>query len=117
MDYINAFWVGGLICVIAQILIDKTKLTPGRILVLFVVSGVVLGALGIYKPIMEYAGAGASVPIVGFGNSLFEGVKKAVDEKGFIGIFTGGVSQTAGGICAAVFFGLLMAAIFNPKQK
>ena len=101
MDYINAFWVGGLICVIAQILIDKTKLTPGRILVLFVVSGVVLGALGIYKPIMEYAGAGASVPIVGFGNSLFEGVKKAVDEKGFIGIFTGGVSQTAGGICAA----------------
>ena len=117
MDYINAFWVGGLICVIAQILIDKTKLTPGRILVLFVVSGVILGALGIYKPIMEYAGAGASVPIVGFGNSLFEGVKKAVDEKGFIGIFTGGVSQTAGGICAAVFFGLLMAAIFNPKQK
>ncbi len=117
MDYINAFWVGGIICVIAQILIDKTKLTPGRILVLFVVSGVVLGALGIYKPIMEYAGAGASVPIVGFGNSLFEGVKKAVDEKGFIGIFTGGVSQTAGGICAAVFFGLLMAAIFNPKQK
>lgn len=117
MDYINAFWVGGLICVIAQILIDKTKLTPGRILVLFVVSGVVLGALGIYKPIMEYAGAGASVPIVGFGNSLFEGVKKAVDEKGFIGIFTGGVSQTAGGICAAVFFGLLMAVIFNPKQK
>lgn len=117
MDYINAFWVGGLICVIAQILIDKTKLTPGRILVLFVVSGVVLGALGIYKPIIEYAGAGASVPIVGFGNSLFEGVKKAVNEKGFIGIFTGGVSQTAGGICAAVFFGLLMAAIFNPKQK
>ena len=117
MDYVNAFWVGGLICVIAQILIDKTKLTPGRILVLFVVSGVVLGALGIYKPITQYAGAGASVPIVGFGNSLFEGVKKAVDEKGFLGIFTGGVAQTAGGISAAVFFGLLMAAIFNPKQK
>ena len=117
MDYFNAFWVGGLICVIAQILIDKTKLTPGRILVLFVVTGVVLGSLGIYKPILEYAGAGASVPIVGFGNTLAEGVKKAVDEKGFIGIFTGGVSQAAGGIAAAIFFGFLMAVIFNPKQK
>ncbi len=117
MDYFNAFWVGGLICVIAQILIDKTKLTPGRILVLFVVTGVVLGSLGIYKPILEYAGAGASVPIVGFGNTLAEGVKKAVDEKGFIGIFTGGVSQAAGGISAAIFFGFLMAVIFNPKQK
>ena len=117
MDYFNAFWVGGFICVIAQILIDKTKLTPGRILVLFVVSGVVLGSLDIYKPILEYAGAGASVPIVGFGNTLAEGVKKAVDEKGFIGIFTGGVSQAAGGIAAAIFFGFLMAVIFNPKQK
>lgn len=117
MDYFNAFWVGGVICVIAQILIDKTKLTPGRILVLFVVTGVILGSLGIYKPILEYAGAGASVPIMGFGNTLAEGVKKAVDEKGFLGIFTGGVTQAAGGISAAIFFGFLMAAIFNPKQK
>jgi len=117
MDYLRAFLVGGIICVIAQILIDKTKLTPGRILVLFVVSGVVLGAFGVYKPLLKFAGAGASVPIVGFGNTLFEGVKKAVDEKGFIGIFTGGVSQAAGGITAAIFFGFLMALIFNPKQK
>ena len=117
MDYINAFWVGGLICVIAQILIDKTKLTPGRILVLFVVAGVFLGALGIYKPIAEFAGAGASVPIVGFGNGLAEGVIKAVDEKGFIGIFTGGTVQNAGGIAAAIVFGLFAALIFNPKQK
>ena len=117
MDYVNAFWVGGLICVIAQILIDKTKLTPGRILVLFVVAGVFLGALGIYKPIAEFAGAGASVPIVGFGNGLAEGVIKGVDEKGFIGIFTGGTAQNAGGIAAAIFFGLLASLIFNPKQK
>lgn len=117
MDYISAFWVGGLICVIAQILIDKTKLTPARILVLFVVCGVVLGALGIYKPIAEYAGGGATVPIVGFGNCLAEGVKKGVDEKGFLGIFTGGTSQAAGGIAASVIFGLLMSVLFNPKQK
>ena len=117
MDYFNAFWVGGVICVIAQILIDKTKLTPGRILLLFVVTGVILGSLGIYKPILEYAGAGASVPIMGFGNTLAEGVKKAVDEKGFLGIFTGVVTQAAGGISAAIFFGFLMALVFNPKQK
>lgn len=117
MDYVNAFWVGGIICVVAQILIDKTKMTPARILVSFVVAGVVLGALGIYKPIAEYAGGGAAVTIAGFGNSLFEGVKKAVDEKGFLGIFVGGVSQTAGGIAASVIFGLLTALIFDPKQK
>ena len=117
MDYVNAFWVGGLICVIAQILIDKTKLTPGRILVLFVVAGVFLGALGIYKPIAEFAGAGASVPIVGFGNGLAEGVIKGVNEKGILGIFIGGTAQNAGGIAAAIVFGLLAALIFNPKQK
>lgn len=117
MDYFRAFLVGGTICVIAQVLIDKTKLTPGRILVIFVVSGVALGALGLYKPLIEFAGAGASVPIAGFGNTLFEGVRKAVDEKGFIGIFTGGVSQAAGGISAAVFFGFVMSLLFNPKQK
>ena len=117
MNYFNAFWVGGLICVVAQILIDKTKLTPARILVRFVVSGVVLGAFDIYKPIIEYAGGGGAVPIVGFGNSLAEGVKKAVDEKGFWGIFIGGVSQTAGGIGASIVFGILMASVFSPKQK
>lgn len=117
MDYFRAFLVGGAICVIAQVLIDKTKLTPGRILVIFVVSGVALGALGLYKPLIEFAGAGASVPIAGFGNTLFEGVRKAVDEKGFVGIFTGGVSQAAGGISAAVFFGFVMSLLFNPKQK
>lgn len=117
MQYFNAFWVGGLICVAAQILIDKTKLAPGRILVLFVVLGVVLRAVGIYEPLSEFAGAGASVPIVGFGNGLCEGVIKGVDEKGFIGIFTGGTAQNAGGIAAAIFFGLLASLIFNPKEK
>lgn len=117
MIYINSFWVGGLICVIAQILIDKTKFTPARILVLFVILGAVLGALGIYKPLLEFAGAGAAVPISGFGYNLSEGVINAVDEKGFLGIFTGGLTQNSGGLTAAITFGLLASLIFTPKQK
>ena len=117
MQYLNAFWVGGLICAIAQVLIDKTKMTPARILVSFVVAGVILGGLGIYDKIADFAGAGATVPIVGFGNTLAKGVMKGINEKGFIGIFTGGTAAAAGGIAASIFFGLLMAVIFKPKQK
>lgn len=117
MQYFNAFWVGGVICAIAQILIDKTKLTPARILVAFVVSGVVLGFFGIYDKIIDIGGAGATVPIIGFGNTLAKGVVKGISEKGFIGIFTGGTAAAAGGIAASIFFGFLMALIFHPKQK
>ncbi len=117
MQYLNAFWVGGLICAIAQVLIDKTKMTPARILVSFVVTGVILGGLGLYDKIADFAGAGATVPIIGFGNTLAKGVMKGINEKGFIGIFTGGTAAAAGGIAASVFFGLLMAVIFKPKQK
>ena len=117
MQYLNAFWVGGLICAIAQILIDKTKMTPARILVSFVVAGVILGMLGLYEPIVDYAGAGATVPIVGFGNTLAKGVMKGINEKGFIGIFTGGTAAAAGGIAASIFFGFVIAIIFKPKQK
>lgn len=117
MAYLNAFWVGGLLCAIAQILIDKTKLTPARILVLYVVVGAILGGLGIYKYIEQIGGAGANIPIMGFGNTLAQGVIKEVDKRGLLGVFTGGVTATAGGICAAVFFGLLMALIFKPKSK
>ena len=117
MQYLNAFWVGGLICAIAQILIDKTKLTPGRILVLFVVAGTVLGGLGIYEPIVKFAGAGATVPIVGFGDVLAQGVIKGVQEHGILGILTGGAEAAAGGITASVLFGFLMALIFKPKVK
>lgn len=117
MNYINAFWVGGLICVIAQILIDKTKLTPGRILVSFVVAGVILGGFGIYDKLVDYAGAGATVPIVGFGNVLAKGVIKGVRESGALGILTGGAIAAAGGISAAIVFGFIIALIFNPKSK
>lgn len=117
MDYLWAFVIGGLLCAVGQTLIDYTKLTPARILVSYVVAGVVLGALGVYKPIVELAGAGASVPLTGFGNVLVEGVKQAVDEKGFIGIFTGGLTGAAGGITAAILFGLLAALCFKPKEK
>ena len=117
MDYLNAFWVGGLICAIAQIIIDKTKIMPARILVIYVILGAVLGGLGIYKYIEKIGGAGATVPIMGFGNTLAKGVIKAVDEKGFIGIFTGGVTAASGGICAAVFFGMLIALLSKPKSK
>jgi len=116
-EYFNAFWVGGLICVVAQILIDRTKLTPARILTLFVVLGVVLGSFGLYDRLIDFAGAGATVPIVGFGNTLVKGAFEGVAEKGVIGAFTGGVSAAAGGIAAAVFFGFLASVLFKPKQK
>lgn len=117
MQYLSAFLVGGAICAIAQILIDKTKMTPARILVSFVVAGVILGFLGLYDKLIDIGGAGATVPIIGFGNTLAKGVLKGISEKGFIGIFTGGISAAAGGIAASIFFGFLMAIIFKPKQK
>ena len=117
MDYLKAFLVGGILCLIGQILIDKTKLTPARILVSYVVAGVILGAVGVYKPLVEFAGAGASVPLTGFGYSLSKGVREAVDKDGFLGIFTGGLKATAGGITAAVFAGLLASLLFKAKDK
>ena len=117
MDYLKAFLFGGILCMIGQILVDKTKLTPARILVSYVVIGVLLGAVGVYQPFAEFAGAGATVPLTGFGNSLAKGVREAVDKDGFIGIFTGGFTATAGGITAAVFSGLLSGLIFKPKNK
>ena len=117
MNYFNAFWVGGLICLIGQILIDKTRLTPARILTGYVVMGIILTAIGVYKPIVEYAGAGATVPLLGFGYSMAKGVEKAVAADGLLGAFTGGLSSTAGGIAAAVFFSLVAAFIFKPKTK
>lgn len=117
MEYLIAFLVGGAICVIGQILIDKTKLTPARILVGYVVVGVILGAIGIYQPLIEFAGAGASVPLSGFGSLLAKGVREAVDENGFLGIFSGGLKASAGGITAAIFAGLLAALIFKAKDK
>ena len=117
MDYLKAFLVGGILCLIGQILIDKTKLTPARILVSYVVAGVILGAVGVYKPLVEFAGAGASVPLTGFGYNLSKGVREAVDKDGFLGIFTGGLKATAGGITAAVFAGLLASLLFKAKDK
>ena len=117
MEYLKAFAVGGAFCVIGQILIDKTKLPPARILVSYVVIGVILGGIGLYEPLAEFAGAGASVPLTGFGNLLAKGVREAVDRDGFLGIFTGGLKATAGGIAAAVFAGLLVSLIFKPKDK
>ena len=117
MDYINAFWIGGLICALCQILLDRTKLMPGRVMVLLVCSGAVLGALQIYQPFQEYAGAGASVPLLGFGNLLWKGVKEAVDTQGFIGIFMGGFKASAVGISAALVFGYLASLVFEPKMK
>jgi len=117
MDYINAFWVGGLICALVQILMEKTKLLPGRIMVLLVCSGTLLGALHIYEPLIEFAGAGASVPLLGIGNTLWKGVKEAVDQNGFIGIFMGGFKASAVGISGALIFGYLASIIFQPKMK
>lgn len=117
MEYAKAFLVGGILCLIGQILIDKTKLTPARILVSYVVIGVILGALGLYQPLVEFAGAGATVPLTGFGNTLAKGVKEAVQEDGFLGIFTGGLKATAGGITAAIFAGLLASILFKAKDK
>ncbi|HJD32901.1 MAG TPA: SpoVA/SpoVAEb family sporulation membrane protein [Candidatus Eisenbergiella stercorigallinarum] len=117
MDYLNAFWIGGLICALVQILMEKTKLMPGRIMVLLVCTGAVLGALGIYGPFLEFAGAGASVPLLGFGNTLFQGVKEAVDESGILGPFTGGFRAGAAGTAAALVFGYLASLLFSPKMK
>ena len=117
MEYIKAFVTGGLICMIVQILMEKTKLMPGRIMVLLVCSGAVLGFLGWYEPFMEFAGAGASVPLLGFGNVLIKGVKEAVDEMGFLGLFAGGFKAGAVGCSAALIFGFLASLIFNPKMK
>lgn len=117
MDYVKAFVVGGLLCVIGQLLIDKTKLTPARILVCYVVVGVILGAIGWYQPLIDFAGAGATVPLTGFGALLAKGVREAINKDGILGILTGGLSSAAGGITAAVFFAFLMAMIFKPKDK
>ena len=117
MEYLKAFIIGGILCTIGQIFIDKTKLTPARILMGFVVGGVILSALGFYEPLVEFAGAGATVPLSGFGHSLAKGVRSAVADKGFLGIFTGGLSATAGGITAALVFGFIIALFFKPKDK
>lgn len=117
MQYLNAFWVGGLICVIGQILIDKTKLTPARILTGFVVAGIILGAVGVYKPLVEFAGEGAAVPISGFGYLMSEGVKRALNSDGALGILTGGLTSAAAGIAAAIFFGMLAALITRSGDK
>ena len=117
MEYWNAFWVGGTLCLIGQILIDKTKLTPARILVGYVVAGVILGGLGLYPPLVAFAGAGATVPLSGFGNNLAKGVREAIAQDGFLGIFTGGLKAAAGGITAAILAGLLASIFFRPKDK
>lgn len=116
-EYLKAFAVGGALCAIGQLLIDKTKLTPARILTSYVVVGVILGAVGLYQPLADWAGAGASVPLTGFGNTLAKGVKTAVKSKGLLGAFTGGFTASAAGICAAVFFGILIALLCKPKEK
>ncbi len=115
--YLRAFLCGGALCLIGQILIDRTKLTPARILVLYVVAGVVLGGLGLYEPIVDFGGAGATVPLTGFGYLLAKGVKEAVAADGLLGAFTGGITAAAGGIAAAIFFGCLVALLFKPKPK
>ena len=117
MDYVKAFLIGGAICALVQLLMDKTKLMPGRIMVLLVVTGAMLGAIGIYQPFLEWAGAGAGVPLLGFGNTLWKGVKEAVDNEGLLGIFKGGLTAGAVGISAALVFGYLGSLIFGPKMK
>ncbi len=117
MEYFNAFWVGGVICALAQILLDRTKMMPGRIMVTLVCGGAVLGFFGLYDGFQEYAGAGASVPLLGFGNVLWKGIKEAVDQEGFIGIFRGGFTASAVGISAALIFGYLASLIFKPVMK
>ena len=117
MMYVRSFLVGGALCLVGQIFIDKTKLTPARILTAYVVAGVVLGALGLYEPLADWAGAGATVPLTGFGNLLAKGVREAVAEQGFLGAFTGGLTAAAGGICAAVVAALVTALVFKSKEK
>ena len=115
--YLKAFAVGGALCGIGQLLIDYTKLTPARILTSYVVAGVLLGALGVYQPLVDWAGAGATVPLTGFGNNLAKGVRQAIAEQGLLGAFTGGLTAAAGGICAAMFFGLIVSLLFRPRDK
>lgn len=117
MDYVKAFLVGGIICALVQILMDNTKLMPGRIMVLLVVTGSILGAVGLYQPFADWAGAGATVPLLGFGNSLWKGVKKAIGEDGMLGIFKGGFTASAVGISGALIFGYLGSVLFKPKMK
>ena len=117
MDYFNAFWVGGVSCALVQILLDKTKLMPGRVMVILVCSGALLSAIGIYQPFADYAGAGASVPLLGFGQVLWKGMKKAIDQDGFLGLFTGGFTACATGVSAALIFSYLASLIFKPKMK
>ena len=117
MEYMNAFWVGGTICALVQILLDRTKLLPGRVMVLLVCSGAVLSAVGIYHPLIDYAGAGASVPLLGFGNTLWSGMKEAIDREGFLGLFTGGFTACAAGVSAALIFSYLASLIFRPGMK
>ncbi len=117
MDYVNAFWVGGLICALVQILLEKTTLLPGRVMVILVCAGAVLGAFGLYGPLTEFAGAGASVPLPGFGNVLWKGVKEAVDSEGLLGLFMGGFKASAVGISAALVFSYLASRVFEPKMK
>lgn len=115
--YIKAFLIGGLFCLVGQVLIDYTRLTPARILTCYVVAGVALSAIGLYQPLADWAGAGASVPLTGFGHLLAKGIRQAVAEKGLLGVFTGGFTAAAAGLCAAVFFGLIMSLVFKPKDK
>ena len=117
MEYMNAFWVGGTICALVQILLDRTKLLPGRVMVLLVCSGAVLSAVGIYQPLIDYAGAGAYVPLLGFGNTLWSGMKEAIDREGFLGLFTGGFTACAAGVSAALIFSYLASLIFRPGMK
>ena len=117
MDYLKAFAIGGLLCAVGQILIDKTKLTPARILTAYVVAGVILGGAGVYGPFADFAGAGATVPLTGFGNLLAKGVREAIEQDGALGILTGGLRAAAGGIAAAMFFGFLAALLFRPRDK
>ena len=117
MQYLNAFLCGGVLCAVGQVLLDRTKLTPARILVRYVTAGVLLGGLGLYAPLVEWAGAGATVPLTGFGFTLAKGVQKAVSQHGLLGALTGGSSATAGGITAAIFFGFLVALLFRAKPK
>lgn len=117
MDYVKAFLVGGFLCAIAQVIIDKTKLTPARILVSYVVTGVILGGLGLYEPLVNFAGAGATVPLTGFGYALANGVRKAMEEQGFLGILTGGLAACAGGITAAMVAGLIASFFFRARDK
>ena len=117
MDYVKAFLIGGLICALVQVLLDRTKMMPGRVLVLLVCTGVVLGAVQVYEPFVKFAKAGASVPLLGFGNVLWKGVKEAIDKEGFIGIFMGGFKASAVGISAALIFGYIASWVFDPKMK